>query len=97
MTRPPKLCLTCGKPQTYGSRCRPCTMARKKAKYGGEWSAFSRQAIANYRAIHGDRCPGWGKQPPHAITPGEWVTDHDAGPMCRACNGRKANTTDRGL
>lgn len=70
-----------------GSRCR-AHRAQQRAKYKGDWPARSRAAIAIYRATHGDVCPGW-RRDPHPIDPADWTTDHEAGPMCRACNSRK--------
>lgn len=87
------------------SRCDSCDIATKrsqeanrqprdKTRYKGDWPTLARQAIAAHRAAHGDVCPGWEREP-HTVTPDAWVCDHDAGPMCRECNGRKAATHDR--
>lgn len=87
------------------SRCDDCDTATKrtqeanrpprdKARYHGTWPTLARQTIATHRATHGDICPGWEREP-HPIIPDQWVCDHDAGPMCRSCNGRKAATHDR--
>lgn len=88
-----RTCLDCGTPTT-GSRC-PTHQAERDARWQGDWPAQSKAAIQNYRTIHGDICPGWGVSP-HPIAPSDWVTDHDEGPLCRACNGRKAGGHDKG-
>ena len=98
---PRRPCLTCpalaepGKP-----RCKRCESGYQRHRnatrpqYRGTWPAQSRQQIADYRAQHGDTCPGWGRDP-HPIDPTQWTTDHDEGPMCRSCNGTKGATHDR--
>jgi 5-methylcytosine-specific restriction enzyme A len=95
MQRP---CLECGKP-CQGSRC-PTHQAAWKAnrnarpQWKGNWPTVARNTIAAYRATHGDICPGWGHDP-HPIAPTQWTCDHDLGPMCRSCNGRKGAVHDR--
>jgi 5-methylcytosine-specific restriction protein A len=58
------------------------------------------ETVAAWRAVHGDRCPGW-RRPPHAAS--DLTADHvdavgaggrEDGPLsvlCRSCNGRKAD------
>ncbi len=75
-----------------GSRC-PAHQAALRTKYRGPWPAISRAAITDYRARHGDTCPGWATDP-HTINPDDWTTDHTAGPLCRACNARKRSLGD---
>lgn len=67
---------------------------RSKAQYKGGWPAQAKAAIAAHRAIHGDVCPGWQREP-HPIHPSHWVCDHDVGPLCTSCNGTKAATADK--
>jgi hypothetical protein len=83
-------------------RCTPCTISHRRARptttaqgYGWTWQRHARSAITAYRQTHGDICPGFGT-PAHPITPpNHWVCDHDLGPLCQSCNGRKAATVDR--
>jgi 5-methylcytosine-specific restriction protein A len=83
-----RACLDCGA-ISDGSRCELHRKARHTNRYGRGWQRFARMRIANYRAVHGDVCPGW-QRPPHPIDPQEWTVDHDVGqPMCRSCNSRK--------
>jgi hypothetical protein len=58
------------------------------SRYDYAWRKLSkaiREAIPE-----GAPCPGWGV-PPHPIARSEWTVDHDLGPLCRRCNGRKGN------
>jgi hypothetical protein len=75
---------------TSSSRCPHCQRQRRN-RYRGAWPALARQAVARYRTAYGDTCPGYDRAP-HPTT--DWVVDHDLGPMCRQCNGRKAATVD---
>jgi hypothetical protein len=75
-------------------RCPAHEHAYRALRYGSGWQQQSRAAIAAYVMAHGNVCPGWGV-PPHAIAPSQWTTDHERGPMCRACNSRKASTEGR--
>lgn len=90
MKRP---CLGCGTP-TNGSRC-PTHQAQRDATWRGDWPAHASATVTAYRVEHGDVCPGWGT-PAHDVAPSDWVCDHDVGPLCRACNGRKAGGWDKG-
>lgn len=82
------------------SRCVGCESELQRERnasrpqYRGTWPTESRQRIAEHRAIHGDRCPGW-EHPPHDIHPDDWACDHDVGPLCIRCNGRKGGGHDR--
>lgn len=67
---------------------------RRQARYSGTWDRQAKQAIAAYRDTHGDVCPGWHHEP-HLILPSQWACDHDLGPLCASCNGRKAALHDR--
>lgn len=100
---PRRPCLGCphgniaepGKP-----RCRSCEQQYQRQRnasrpqYRGTWATHSKQAIAAYRAEHGDVCPGWSR-PPHPVTPDQWTCDHDLGPLCRKCNSAKGGSHDR--
>jgi 5-methylcytosine-specific restriction protein A len=94
-----RLCADCPNPAPPGhTRCPPCDRTHRtrythrNQQYRGTWPTTAARRIANYRARHGDICPGYGTEP-HPTT--DWVCDHDLGPMCRSCNSRKAATTDR--
>lgn len=94
-----RTCLDCGRP-TSGSRCPAHEALRQQERnasrpqYRGDWPAYSRSTIDAYRTTHGDTCPGYGRSA-HAIDPGEWTCDHDLGPLCRSCNGRKGGGDDK--
>lgn len=60
--------------------------------YGHQWQQYAKQAIAQHLKVHGPVCPGW-DTPPHSSD--DLVCDHDVGPMCRACNSRKAAIADK--
>ena len=66
----------------------------RRPQYGNAWERFAKAAIASYRLVHGDLCPGW-RVGPHPIHPSQWTCDHDLGPMCRSCNSRKGALLDR--
>lgn len=92
-------CVACSTPTTT-TRCPACEQRHQaernasRPQYRGDWPAQSRSAIAAYRAGHGDVCPGYGRAP-HAIAASEWTCDHDRGPLCRPCNGRKGGGDDK--
>lgn len=92
-------CLDCGAITHGGPRCPTCTRTHRRSQgsatargYNAAWARHAQQAITDYRARHGDICPGFRREP-HAAT--DWACDHDLGPMCRSCNARKAATADR--
>jgi 5-methylcytosine-specific restriction enzyme A len=94
-------CLDCGRLTRNATRCTECARNQDRARgtaaqrgYGWRWQRYAHQAIAGFRASHGDICPGWSRRP-HPIAPTEWTVDHHIGPLCRACNSRKAATVDR--
>ena len=98
----PRPCLDCGTPAPR-TRCRRCearhqhkrNQSPQRDKYRGDWARIAKAAIAQHRATHGDICPGY-RTPPHPVTPDQWTCDHDLGPLCRPCNGRKGATEDKG-
>lgn len=85
---------------TTGRRCPPHQQAwqhqhnLERTQYRGTWPKESAARIAAHRALNGDVCPGYGRAP-HPIDPADWTCDHDLGPLCRSCNGRKGATTDK--
>lgn len=97
-------CPTCSLAEPGKPRCRGCETQHQRARnasrpqYAGDWAATAKRRIAEHRAIHGDVCPGW-DTPPHPVDPttpaGRWHCDHDIGPLCAECNGRKAGSHDR--
>jgi 5-methylcytosine-specific restriction enzyme A len=60
--------------------------------YNHRWATHASATIADWRAEHGDWCPGW-QIPGHHAT--DLVVDHDIGVLCRQCNSRKAATHDK--
>jgi 5-methylcytosine-specific restriction enzyme A len=101
---PRKPCLEAGCPALAlpgKARCAQHHRARDRQRgnstargYDYRWQQWSRQVIADHRSIHGDVCPGFDRDA-HRIDPRDWCCDHDVGPLCRACNSRKAATTDK--
>jgi 5-methylcytosine-specific restriction protein A len=101
-------CLDCGK-ISEGSRCPEHAAQRERARpprptmlvRDKERKARAR-AVAAWRAVHGDWCPGWGDRPAHAVVPPNILTaDHiipvaqgGAGAplavLCRVCNGAQS-------
>jgi len=101
-------CIDCGAP-TDRTRCRRCqrtyvnTVRGTPAMRGYDeaWRALSRAVLREWRAQHGDWCPGW-QCPPHAssdLTVDHVTPIHVAGMsvptkegcsvLCRRCNSRK--------
>lgn len=115
MPRPrPKVCAQPGCPRIQaGSRCAQHQAERDKhyrattptKVHEPQDRARRKAAVDNHRAVNGEWCPGWGREP-HALTPadGGLTADHvhdiqhggrPTGPLqvlCRSCNARKANT-----
>lgn len=98
---PRRLCLVegCGN-TTTGTRCEFHEAQRQAVRNAGRphltgpWQRITREAVAAWRAEHGDWCPGYGRSP-HPAT--DLTTDHvEAGTLaggvailCRSCNSRK--------
>ena len=85
-------CIECGALVPVGQRC-SCTPRVYDADV--TWRKTAAATIAAWRAIHGDWCPGsqWCVREGHACL--SLVVDHDVGVLGRACNARKAATTDK--
>jgi hypothetical protein len=66
----------------------------RRTQYQGDWPKRSKAAITAWRQANGDICPGW-ERSAHPIHPADWTCDHDVGPLCRPCNGRKGGGFDR--
>lgn len=103
-------CLDCGALTARGPRCpthaRPVERARTQAKRvrRPHLAAEDRRradVVAAWRAVHGDWCPGW-KREPHESS--DLTADHiesfavtgrEDGPLavlCRPCNSRKQSS-----
>jgi 5-methylcytosine-specific restriction protein A len=107
MTGLPRTCLGCGTRIPSGSRCTRCATKVQRVKravrpYTAAEKARRAAAVEQWRATHGDTCPGWGDREPHAVVaPNILTADHvvpyaaggsDDGPLsvlCRSCNGAK--------
>lgn len=94
------LCIDCGTP-TPRTRCPDCARTHNtrrntsRPQYAGGWDKHSRDTRAKWVAEHGLVCPGW-QVPPHPIaTIADLALDHDVGPLCRRCNGRKGGCWDK--
>ena len=79
-----------------GSRCDPCRRRRKSARNADRTVAA--EAVAGWRATHGDWCPGW-RRPGHPAT--DLTAEHGPNPvgsrrvhtvLCRSCNSRKGRS-----
>ena len=98
----PKPCLGCGRPTRAGSRCPPCAK-NHGTRAGYTWTEQQRRAavVRQWRAMHGDVCPGWQRRAHTVVPPNVLTADHvravadggaQSGPLtvlCRSCNGAK--------
>ena len=98
---PRRRCLDAGSPgcatyTTSGSRCDTCRRRRKSARNADRTVAA--QAVAAWRAVHGDWCPGW-RRPGHPAA--DLTAEHGPNPvgsrrvqtiLCRSCNSRKGRS-----
>ncbi|HEX2298333.1 MAG TPA: HNH endonuclease [Pseudonocardiaceae bacterium] len=99
-------CLDCGR-LSHGSRCPRCAQLVERKRTTGKrqrrpYTAAERTrraaAVAEHRALYGDRCPGW-RRPEHYAT--DLTADHvipvaaggaedgQLSVLCRSCNGAK--------
>jgi 5-methylcytosine-specific restriction enzyme A len=102
-------CLDCGRPG-HSHRCPTCARSHRGSTtergYGAEWQRFARSVLDDWRATHGEWCPGWGVDGHEATLDNPLTVDHSvamarggarmpgiegSGVMCRECNGRKAH------
>jgi 5-methylcytosine-specific restriction protein A len=91
-------CLGCGRLIASGSRCPRCQLPPNPTTASRTPAERRRRAVAvaQWRKLYGDWCPGWGDRPPHPAT--DLTADHieavgaggdPAGPLrvlCRRCN-----------
>src|SRR4051812_3119693 len=106
---PLRPCLGCGR-LTPGTRCTQCARPVERAKLEAKRERRPRisqaeqqrraDAVARWRVVHGDWCPGW-RRPGHRAA--DLTADHvvpvgaggaEGGPLsvlCRGCNGAKGN------
>ena len=97
---PPTPCPTQALAEPGKPRCASCEQQHQRQRnatrpqYRGDWPTIAKQTIAAYRAIYGDVCPGWQREP-HEIPPSDWACDHDLGALCIRCNGSKGGSHDR--
>jgi 5-methylcytosine-specific restriction protein A len=109
MTRTlPRNCLGCGRSVRGKPRCTDCERDHQRAKRARRPDLYAdaaerrrrAHAVADHRALVGDWCPGWGKQPAHqsADLTADHVREVAAGGRpdgrlvvrCRSCNSAKA-------
>jgi 5-methylcytosine-specific restriction protein A len=103
-----RACLDCGKPVRGKPRCRDCHAKRDQAKQvrrpdlhnNAQERKRRREAVADHRALLGDWCPGWERQPAHPSA--DLTADHvrevatggqPGGRLvvrCRSCNGARS-------
>jgi len=106
-----RVCLNCPAVIAAGSRCSRCQSIYERdvrgsaaqRGYDSEWRKLVAEVLAEWRAVHGDLCPGLpGRIPPHPAT--DLTGDHiiaiaDGGPvlpgragvgvLCTRCNSAK--------
>jgi 5-methylcytosine-specific restriction enzyme A len=96
----PRPCIGCGVRIPSGSRCPLCTSKMQRTKRQRRpYTAAERDrraaAVAEWRAQHGDVCPGWGREPhPSSDLTADHVVPVAAGGiesgslrvLCRRCN-----------
>ena len=80
------------------ARCPEHARARRAAMYGGSWPALRRRVLEEWRAEHGDWCPGWGigidSHPSSDLTVDHVEPGSLAGGvrvLCRSCNSRRGD------
>jgi 5-methylcytosine-specific restriction endonuclease McrA len=98
-TRPANPCPVCRHlpPCPHGRRVRPPEQRRGRGTYA--WQKLSKQVLADWRRVHGDWCPGWGRASHYTrnltvdhVLPLARGGDLTAGPLavlCARCNARK--------
>lgn len=79
---PPRRCLTCRKPTSYGSRCPTCEALANRIRgsstmrgYNYRWRKQARAAVQAWIVDHGWLCPGYGRAP-HVVSEGDLTGDH---------------------
>jgi len=104
LTRP---CLDCGKQVRGKPRCRDCATTHERAKRARRPDLDDhrererrRRVVADHRALLGDWCPGWARQPAHpsADLTADHVREVAAGGRphgalvvrCRSCNAARS-------
>jgi 5-methylcytosine-specific restriction enzyme A len=103
-----RACLDCGKPVRGKPRCRDCHARIDQAKQARRPDLHTdakererrRRVVADHRALLGDWCPGWAKQPAHpaADLTADHVREVAAGGQaggrlvvrCRSCNSARS-------
>lgn len=97
-------CLDCRRP-TFGRRCEKCTTAYEATRHNAaydtpEWRATRARILSEWRAKHGNLCPGVpGEHAPHhdadltvdhvtRLADGGALTGQPLRVMCREWNGR---------
>jgi 5-methylcytosine-specific restriction enzyme A len=108
-----RACLDCGKPVRGKPRCRDCHANQDRAKQPRRPDLHTdakererrRRVVADHRAMLGDWCPGWAKQPAHPAA--DLTADHvkevaaggrPDGPLvvrCRSCNAARSAHLNR--
>jgi 5-methylcytosine-specific restriction enzyme A len=101
-------CVDCGRSVRGRSRCGDCQRVHQRAKRAHRPDLHNdaaererrRRVVADHRAMVGDWCPGWGRQPAHqsADLTADHVKEVAAGGRmggklvvrCRSCNSAKA-------
>ncbi|WP_265561027.1 HNH endonuclease [Streptomyces hygroscopicus] len=107
-------CLNCGTLTRNASRCDTCQAAWQARQdrirgtstergYGSQWRRLAAAAVARHRALYGDWCPGW-RRDPHPAQ--DLTADHvqplvrdgvsvegNVQVLCRSCNAAKGNRT----
>jgi 5-methylcytosine-specific restriction enzyme A len=103
-----RTCVDCGRSVRGRSRCNDCQRAHQRAKRARRPDLHNdaaererrRRVVADHRALVGDWCPGWGRQPAHQSA--DLTADHveevakggrPDGRLvvrCRSCNSAKA-------
>jgi hypothetical protein len=112
----PRFCLGCGRSVRGKPRCHDCERDHQRAKRARRPDLYTdarererrRRVVADHRAIVGDWCPGWERQPAHlsADLTADHVKEVAAGGKpsgrlvvrCRSCNAaRSAHLARRAL
>ncbi len=103
MSRNPRPCLSCATPTRNTTRCNRCGGDRAPTRQGYGNAERTRRAsvVQQWRAQHGDLCPGW-QRPAHVVSPPNKLTaDHVQAVarggsqqgalqvLCLRCNGAK--------